>query len=102
MLRLSEIFALEISAYSVMSNQYHIKLYISGNEERSWSDKEVIKRWHRLFKGSMQNSIRIIKNQVEECRNRLNNVSWFMRILNEKIARKTNKEEGSSGRFWAD
>ena len=27
-------------------------------------------------------------------------ISWFMRILNEHIAREANKEEGVTGRFW--
>ncbi|TWI68580.1 hypothetical protein LZ24_02416 [Desulfobotulus alkaliphilus] len=33
-------------------------------------------------------------------RSRLYDVSWFMRMLNESIARKANQEEGISGRFW--
>ena len=47
-------FALETAAYSVMSNHYHIILYINSGEARGWSDDEVIVRWHQLFKGSMQ------------------------------------------------
>jgi len=33
-------------------------------------------------------------------RERLYDLSWFMRILNEGIARQANAEEGVKGRFW--
>ena len=112
LLRLSEVFALEISAYSVMSNHYHVVLHINLKMSRSWSDDEVIERWHKLFKGSLQSQQyiagevldkshrEILKKQVVEWRRRLSDVSWFMRILNEKVARKANKEDECTGRFW--
>src|SRR5271170_3023577 len=39
--------------------------------------------------------------RLAELRERLANLSWFMRCLCEKIARAANHEDGSSGRFWA-
>ena len=112
MLRLAGVFALEICAYAVLSNHYHIVLHINLAKSREWSHDEVIERWHQLFKGSLQSQQYIagetlpkaqkdlLKKQVKEWRSRLTNISWFMRILNEKIARKANREDDCTGRFW--
>jgi hypothetical protein len=37
---------------------------------------------------------------AESYRARLADLSWFMRVLNETIAREANKEDGVKGRFW--
>ena len=42
----------------------------------------------------------LLAQQVRLWRERLSDKSWFMRVLNEKIARQANKEDGCTGRFW--
>ena len=111
-LRLAGIFALDVAAYCVMSNHFHIVLYINTMECDGWTDKQVIDRWHQLFNGTLQSqrftakqeqdkaALDLLSKQVSEWRSRLSNISWFMRVLNEKVARLANKEDGCSGRFW--
>ena len=41
-----------------------------------------------------------VERFAEEWKRRLTDISWFMRFLNEFIARRANKEDGCTGRFW--
>jgi len=112
LLELSSVFALDICAYAVMSNHYHVVLHINGAQAQSWTDTEVIQRWHVLYKGNLLSHAflageDLYDEQLEalaECvaiwRERLMSLSWFMRTLNEGIARDANFEDGCTGRFW--
>jgi hypothetical protein len=42
----------------------------------------------------------VVAEDVEKWRHRLYDISWFMRNLNESIARQANEEDGCSGSFW--
>jgi hypothetical protein len=86
-----------------MSNHIHIVLFIDENAAKSWSTPEVLERWHQLFKGTLltQHYCRgetladylqeTLDNTVKEYRSRLMDISWFMRLLNEGIARQANQ-----------
>jgi hypothetical protein len=112
MLILAGIYAIDIAAYAVMSNHYHVVLHVDREQGLAWSDAEVIERWHRLFKGSVlsqrvsrgeplhQAEQHALTEQVAEWRQRLVSISWFMRCLNEPIAREANREDDVTGRFW--
>ena len=111
---LSGIFAMDVAAYAVMSNHYHLVLHIDSARAEGWSDEEVLRRWTRLFRGPEPvrrwladpgaprgDGVRLaIQGYVETYRARLQDVSWYMRVLNETIARQANLEDGVTGRFW--
>jgi REP element-mobilizing transposase RayT len=112
LLALSEIFAIDICAYAVMSNHTHLVLFVDVDQAKFWSVREVIERWHQLFKGTLVTQQylsgeplieplqKILEETAEVYRQRLMNISWFMRILNEYIAKKANAEDNCTGRFW--
>ena len=109
---LSETFAIDIAAYAVMSNHYHIVLRVDQERAKSWDSVEVINRWSehfsipvlvsRFLKGECSTSaeVKAVDKIIEEWRSRLHDISWFMRLLNEYIARESNREDGVTGRFW--
>ena len=46
---LTSIFAIDVAAYAVMSNHYHLVVYVDESEAMAWSDKEVCERWQKLY-----------------------------------------------------
>ncbi len=52
LLSLSQIFAIEVCAYAVMSNHSHLVLFVDENTAKAWSTQEVIERWHKIIKDS--------------------------------------------------
>ncbi len=109
---LAGVFSIDVCAYAVMSNHYHLVLHINQPQAQVWSDEVVIERWTQLFKAPllidrMRKGERLIKAEqklvtelVQEWRSRLTDLGWFMRCLNESLARQANTEDNCTGRFW--
>ena len=97
-------FAIEVYAYAIMGNHYHLVVGIDQPRVATWSDDEVLTRWGRLFPASVRRLDHqpqaMRKAAVEQFRQRLASLSWFMKCLNEAIARRANREDGCTGRFW--
>ncbi|UDM63528.1 transposase (plasmid) [Pseudoalteromonas piscicida] len=112
LLMLGSVFCIDVCAYAVMSNHTHIVLYVDDKKAKRLSDEAIVIRWHKLFKGNwisqkfiegepLSKSEQLIFDElVDEYRERLADISWFMRVLNEDIARRANKEDNCTGRFW--
>ena len=109
---LANVFTIEICAYAVMSNHYHVVLFVNKPVAEALSTRAILERWTQLFAGpllvqrylsgdklSKAEYQRVIEF-AEEFRCRLLDISWFMRCLNEHLAREANKEDGCRGRFW--
>jgi hypothetical protein len=50
---LSQVFAIDVCAYAIMSNHYHLVLYVDTTSAKSWIDEEVAQRWTALYKAPM-------------------------------------------------
>jgi hypothetical protein len=108
---LAGLFAVEVHAYAVMSNHLHLVVRTLPGRAGGWNDEEVARRWLWLFPGKDgkpglppgDDAIRALcedSKKLAACRARLADLSWFMRALNGPIARRANREDGCSGRFW--
>ena len=46
---LAEVFAIDVAAYAVMSNHYHLVLRIDQEKAKGWNSIEVIEHWADIF-----------------------------------------------------
>ena len=108
----STAFGIDVCAYAIMSNHFHLVIRVDLSRAKQWSDEEVIHRWTRLFKGPLLVQQWLagetlspaqwdtVKAIATVWRRRLTDISWYMRCLNEHIARRANAEDDCTGRFW--
>ena len=109
---LTHVFSIEVCAYAIMSNHYHLVLYVNEEALLACSDDEICVRWSKIYtlsplvvrwqKGELTSDTQkeAALEIITEWRSRLSSISWFMRCLNEFIAVKANKEDKCKGRFW--
>ena len=109
---LSSLFGIDICAYAVMSNHYHLVLKLCPEQIEPLSDNDILKRWCSLFKGPLliqrfmhseklsQAEKETVGDIIQTYRHKLCDIYWFMRCLNQTIAFRANREDRCTGRFW--
>jgi REP element-mobilizing transposase RayT len=110
--QLDGVFSISICAYAVMHNHSHTVLEVDRETALKWSVDEVISRWTKLYKPSpivdrylngmnlTEAELDVVDEDAEKWCHRLYDISWFMRNLNESIARQANQEDDCTGAFW--
>ena len=106
------VFLIELISHAVMSNHVHFVVRVRPDLAATLSDEEVMRRWWCLFPRKIKGAYAVEPPQelkdiwladstwLSERRCRLTSISWFMSSICEHIARKANKEDGVTGRFW--
>ncbi|MDN3682056.1 transposase [Vibrio tapetis subsp. quintayensis] len=109
---LTHTYCIDVCAYAVMSNHYHLVLHINRDNALGLSLDEVVERWSHNHKLPvlLQRWLRQELNTqaekdkcteiIEIWRERLWSLSWFMKELNYEIACKANQEDQCTGHFW--
>jgi hypothetical protein len=94
-----------------MSNHYHLVLLVDQLRAQQLTQREVVERWTQLFgmptaiarclSGEASEAEReLSESMIELWRSRLYDISWFMKCLNEYLARRANAEDNCTGKFW--
>jgi REP element-mobilizing transposase RayT len=106
---ITQYFSIQLCAYAIMSNHYHLVLYVNEPQALAWSDEEVLTRWSKVHptkakaiktlmdQGVMDEKLR---ESIHQIRLKLMSISWLMHWVNQKIAMQFNKESKTKGHFW--
>ena len=101
---MAEIFCVEVCAFALMDNHLHLILCVQSPMAAELSDEAVLARWGRIFE--IPPLVQRYPHEpfgqkwIAVRRERLADISWFMRCTKEWIARQANKEDDCKGRFW--
>ena len=105
-------FAVEIYAYCIMSNHFHLIARYDPLACWGWSDEEVARRWVDAFPPTKKGKVLEDRkpearelllgspNRLLRARRTLGSLSDFMKHLKQPIARRANLENGTSGHAW--
>lgn len=112
LLTLAKAFCIDICAYAIMSNHYHVVLHINAKAAQSLTNTDVIDRWLAFHQAPVliqrfRQGESLSKSEYKACcriieswRERLMSVSWFMKLLNQYISAQANREDQCTGHFW--
>ena len=112
MLGLVRCFAVEVDAYAVMSNHFHLVVHYDPKACEGWSDEEVAARWVDAFPPRERGLVTEERKpearelmlgdpvRLEKARRTLGSLSCFMKHLKQPIARRANEEDGCKGHFF--
>ena len=112
MRRLAPCFAVDIYAYTVLGNHFHLVLRHDPLAHRAWSDEEVAWRWFEAFppteRGAVVEALKPERrelmlgdpNRLARARRTLGSMSDFMKHLKQPIARRANLEDDCTGHFF--
>ncbi|MBL8892393.1 MAG: hypothetical protein JNL67_20625 [Planctomycetaceae bacterium] len=110
---LATFFGIDLLCYAILSNHFHLILRSRPEVVSTWNDAEVARRWLMLcpkrrdsnkqpLEPTAEELNMILNNPVavREIRTRLSDISWWMRLLCQKIGRRANREDKEIGKFW--
>ena len=110
--RLAPCFAVDVYAYTVLDNHFHLVLRHDPLAHRDWSGDEVAHRWVEAFppteRGAVVEELKPERRELllgdpkrlARARRTLGSMSDFMKHLKQPIARRANLEDDCEGHFF--
>ena len=105
-------FGIDLLAFAILSNHFHLILRSRPDVVETWDNTEVARRWLMLCPKRKKedrspeepnafelNSIRNDPDKLATIRKRLSDVAWWMRLLCQNIGTRANQEDKLVGKF---
>lgn len=104
--RLAQAFSVDVLAFAILSNHFHVVVYFDPKACATWSSLEVAQRW--LMASSVpdadhEGALRRLLSEpdrLERYRQRLGSLSAFMQHLKQPIAVRINQEDQVKGHLF--
>jgi REP element-mobilizing transposase RayT len=108
----STAFCIDVLAYAVMANHLHVVVTTQPDRAAALTPLAVAERWAVLFPARDDDGNPVPPSLpdlqaraadaawVDERRRRLSSLSWYMKLLKERLARRANAEDKCTGHFW--
>lgn len=104
-------FAIDVFDFAILGNHFHLMVRNRPEIVEAWTDEEVVRRWLHICpvcrdrlgrpKPPTDRQVKKRLGEAKQYRERLASISWFMRLLSQKVAMRANKEDGRKGHFFA-
>ena len=107
------LFGIETGFHVQMGNHLHLVLRTRPDVVKRWSKEKVVRNWLKIAKLKRGSDIKewdpdeqrvrmemSDRKRVKKLRRRLANVSWYIATLCENVARRANKQDGVTGKFF--
>jgi len=111
----AHLFCVSVHSQSVLPHQIRLVLEAHPEQAQKLDDTEVAFRWLSLCPSLRPPKLRsceptreeILKmcadpNRIAQIRRQLSDISWFMRLLQQRTALFCNQEDDFQGHFWSD
>lgn len=111
--QLGQVFMVESLGFSILDNHFHHNVRVRPDLVEKLTDREVVRRSLMIAPGYMSDSVELEEPDeeavlekldddayVERARERLSDISWYMKCLKEPLSRRANVEERIGGCFW--
>ena len=105
-------FAIAVGGFAILDNHLHVLLRLDPDDAELWTADQVVRRWMMIYPPEsldldneravavwVENETRDAE-RVQTLRERLQNLSWFMKSLKEPLSRLANQQDHCRGTFW--
>ena len=110
---LARCFAVEVHAFTILDNHFHLVVYYDPKACLSWDHEEVVDRWNTAFPPRVEDpedleaalarrreELLSQPERIEALRQTLGSLSSFMKHLKQPIAWRANREDDCLGHFF--